>query len=96
MPEIKNIPELKPLFENDRVRLLNFKLEPGKKTPEHSHPDILLYALNDHKIRLILPDGEKKVMEFKTGQATWMNAETHVAENIGKTEARGIVIELKK
>ena len=100
MPELKDvkqtIQELKPLLENERVRLLDFKLQPGKKTVQHSHPDTIVYALNDQKLRFILPDDEKKVVELKSGQAIWMNAETHVAENIGKTEARSVVIELKK
>lgn len=100
MPELKDIkqtiPELKPLLENDRVRLLDFKLQPGMKTARHSHPDTVVYALNDQKLRFISPDDEKKVVELKLGQAIWMNAETHVVENIGKTEARGVVIELKK
>ncbi|MFZ3169815.1 MAG: hypothetical protein WA130_19560 [Candidatus Methanoperedens sp.] len=52
--------------------------------------------MNDQKLRFILPDDEKKVVELKLGQAIWMNAETHVVENIGKTEARSVVIELKK
>ncbi|MCE8423366.1 MAG: hypothetical protein J5U19_09095 [Candidatus Methanoperedens sp.] len=100
MPELKDIkqtiPELKPLLENDKVRLLDFKLQPGKKTAQHSHPDTAVYALNDQKLRFILPDDETKVVELKLGQAIWINAETHVVENIGKTEARGVVIELKK
>lgn len=99
MPELKEkqtIQELKPLFENERVRLLDFKLQPGKKTAQHSHPDTVVYALNDHKLRIITPDDEKRVIELKLGKAIWIDAETHVVENIGKTEARSVVIELKK
>jgi len=100
MPELKDIkqtiPQLKPLLENDKVRLLNFKLQPGMKTAQHSHPDTVVYALNDQKLRFILPDNKEKVIEFKLGQAIWMNAETHMVENIGKTEALAVVIELKK
>jgi quercetin dioxygenase-like cupin family protein len=100
MPELKDIkqtmPEIKPLLENDRVRLLDFKLQPGKKTPQHSHPDTVYYALNDQKLRFIYPDDQKKLVELKLGQTIWINAETHVVENIGKTEARGLIIELKK
>ena len=100
MPELKDIKqtiqELKPVLENERVRLLDFKLQPGKKTAQHSHPDTVVYSLNDHKLRFILPDDEEKVVELKLGQAIWINAETHVVENIGKTEARSVVIELKK
>lgn len=100
MSELKaikqTIQELKPLLENERVRLLDFKLQPGKKTVQHSHPDTIVYALNDHKLRFILPDDEEKVVEFKLGQTIWINAETHMVENIGQTEARSVVIELKK
>ena len=94
--DIKKIGPFKPLMENDRVKVIDFRLNPGDKTPQHSHPDTVVYSLNDQKIRFIYPDGQKKESEFKAGQALWIDAETHIVENIGKTEARNIIIELKK
>ena len=32
------------LFENDRVRLLEYRGQPGDKTAMHSHPDVLACA----------------------------------------------------
>lgn len=97
MTESKDIEKLfKPLMENDRVRILDIKLGPGEKTPQHSHPDTVLVILNDQKIRFIYPDGKKKEFEQKTGEVKWIDAETHIVENIGETEARDIIIELKK
>ncbi|MFZ3169814.1 MAG: hypothetical protein WA130_19555 [Candidatus Methanoperedens sp.] len=47
MSELKDIkqtiPELKPLLENDRLRLLDFKLQPGKK--RHSIPTQILWYM---------------------------------------------------
>lgn len=97
MTETKDIEKVfKPLMENDRVRILEFRLDPGTKTPQHSHPDTVVIALNDQKLRFIYPDGQKKELEFKIGAAKWIDAETHIVENIGETEARGTIIELKK
>lgn len=97
MSESKDIEKVfKPMMENDRVRILDFRLDPGKKTAQHSHPDTVVCALNDQKLRFIYPDSKDKELEFKTGTTKWIDAETHIVENIGETEAHGIIIELKK
>lgn len=86
----------KVLMENDKVRVLDFKVGPGEKTPQHSHPDTVVCILNDQNIRFIYPDGGKKEMGLKADNVVWIDAETHIVENIGETEAHDIVIELKK
>jgi quercetin dioxygenase-like cupin family protein len=35
----------KALFENERVRLLDVRMNPGEESAQHSHPDYLLHAL---------------------------------------------------
>jgi quercetin dioxygenase-like cupin family protein len=70
----------------------------GKKTPEHSHPaDEATYALSDGKIKLTLPNGTTTIEERKTGELRRRTAPvTHVAENVGDTELRFLIIQLKK
>ena len=42
---VKVAPEsYKVLLENDRVRVLEYRIKPGYKNAMHSHPDFLLYA----------------------------------------------------
>lgn len=52
----------------------------------HSHPDCIVYALSDFKVKFTYPDGKLAELEGKTGGARWRDAESHAAENIGTTE----------
>ena len=88
-------PSMKVLLENDRVRVQEHFLRPGEKIAMHSHPDKVIYALNDWRVRETLPDGTTRVVEGKAGTARWGKATQHAVENIGTTEVRNIVIELK-
>lgn len=35
----------KVILNNDKVRVLDIRLKAGDKSPMHSHPDLVLYAL---------------------------------------------------
>jgi quercetin dioxygenase-like cupin family protein len=83
-------------FENDRVRVLEYRDQPGEKTKEHAHPAFVLYALGPFKRALILPNGQKLVREFKAGDVMWSEAQTHIGENIGDTPTHVLMIEMKK
>ncbi len=84
------------VMENERVRVLDYRDHPGDKTTQHSHPDFVLYALSDFQRRLTFPDGKSVTREFKTGDVVFMKAQTHVGENIGKTDTHVIIVELKE
>ncbi len=42
----KNTDESKVVFENDRVRVLEYRDEAGQKTSPHEHPDSVMYTLS--------------------------------------------------
>lgn len=86
----------KVLVENDRVRMIEGTLKPGEKEPTHSHPAYIFYALSPCKLKVTLPDGKTAEAEYKGGEAMWREPVTHAGENIGKTEARFLVIEFKE
>ena len=90
--------QVKPLLDNDQVRIFEATIKVGEKTPEHSHPaDEATYVLSGGKIKLTLPNGTTSIEERKTGELSWRTAPvTHVAENVGDTELRFLIIELKK
>jgi quercetin dioxygenase-like cupin family protein len=88
-------PSMKVLLENDRVRVQEHFVKVGETIAMHSHPDKVIYALNDWKVRETLLDGTTRVVEGKAGTARWGKATQHAVENIGTTEVRNIVIELK-
>jgi len=84
------------LLENDRVRVARVVAKPGEKIEMHSHPANISYGLTSGKQKFTSPDGKTKESELKAGQAVWSDAVTHSSENVGTTETRVLVIELKK
>ena len=86
----------KVALENDSVRVFNFQAKTGEKFAMHSHPDHLVYTITGGKVKFTYPDGKTKDVELKAGEATWIKAETHATDNIGTTELKLVVFELKK
>lgn len=85
----------KVLLENDRVRVLDFQLKKGAKENFHQHPAAVTYVLAPFKIRFTFPDGTMKIREAKAGDVFYGEAVVHASENIGDTDAHGILIEMK-
>jgi hypothetical protein len=44
-PVVTNPEHYKVVFENDRVRVLEYLDEPGHQTTPHRHPDSVMYTL---------------------------------------------------
>jgi len=82
-------------MENDRVRVLEVLFRPGDKAAMHYHPDHVVYVLKGGKIKMT-SSGKTDLLELKTGQAIFLKAQSHEAENTGKTDLDLIVVELKK
>ena len=85
----------KVLVENDRVRVLDFRLRRGDTEEFHSHPAHVLYVLEPFTVRFKLPDGRTVTREAKAGDVLFSEAVTHSPTNIGSTDAHGILVELK-
>jgi quinol monooxygenase YgiN/quercetin dioxygenase-like cupin family protein len=85
----------KVLFENDRVRVLDFQLRKGATEKPHHHPAHVAYILAPMKIRFTLPDGTTRLREARAGDVLFSEEVTHASENIGNTDAHGILVELK-
>ena len=93
MKVAKNV--YKFIMENDRVRVLEASFKPGDKAIMHDHPDHLVYVLSDGKINM-KSSGKTDVLDLKKGQAIFLKAQSHEAENTGKTDLHLLVVELKK
>lgn len=85
-------------FENDKVRVWDFVVEPGKSKGWHRHE--LPYVI------ISMTEGEIEIESALTGQIErpksvigspiWRDAgEVHDLRNVGKTTYRNILIELK-
>jgi quercetin dioxygenase-like cupin family protein len=84
----------KVIFENDRVRVLEYRDKPGTKTEAHQHPNSVLLMLSDFQRRLTVGNDVREVT-VKAGQALWLPAQVHVGENIGTTDSHVVFVELK-
>jgi len=84
------------MIENDRVRVMDFQLKRGAREVMHMHPAHVLYVLSGFRIRFTFPDGTTKVRETKAGDILYSEAVMHSPENIGETDAHGILVELEQ
>jgi quercetin dioxygenase-like cupin family protein len=85
----------KVLFENDRVRVLDFHGKPGEKIPMHSHPAYVSYLVSGSgTTTFTAPDGKKTELTSKAGTATWNDAQTHSSE--ASVAVHSVLFELKK
>ena len=82
------------VLENERVRVLEYRDDPGARTSPHSHPDSVMITLAGFERRLTA-GGETRELTLAPGEVRWLNAQTHHGENIGSTPSRALFVELK-
>ena len=82
------------VFENDRVRVLEYTDRPGDRTTPHRHPDSVMHTLSGFRRRLHGADTHRDV-EMPAGLTGWLPAQQHAGENIGDTETHVLFVELK-
>jgi hypothetical protein len=61
----------------------------------HSHPARLNIVLNGWRSLASTPNSPARAVQRKDGEVFWREAETHKVENIGKTNSRVLMVELK-
>ncbi len=85
----------KVLLDNDQVRVLEARIQPGQKVAMHSHPANVVYYLTDYKIKATSPDGKTALREGEAGTAVSFGPVTHAVENAGSTEIHLVQVEMK-
>jgi quercetin dioxygenase-like cupin family protein len=99
--EIQDAVKVSPQYysvrlENERVRVLDFRLKPGEKEAMHSHASGVAYIVGSAKVRTSFPDGASVEGDLTAGDVHWREKTVmHTVENIGDTEAHAIIVELK-
>ena len=93
-PAMTNPEHYKVIFENDKVRVLEYNDQPGDRTTPHEHPDSVMYTLSSFRRRLVSGDMQREV-ELDSGTVGWLPAQQHHGENIGETPSHVIFLELK-
>jgi beta-alanine degradation protein BauB len=86
----------KVVFENDRVRVLEYRDEPGQSTSPHRHPDSVMYTLSSFDRRLVAEDGGSRDVTLEAGEVRWLDAQVHSGENVGATPTHVLFVELKE
>lgn len=87
----------KILLENEHVRVIEYVLKPGESDKWHTHPPKSSYVVSGGRLKIHLDNGETIDVEEKTGTAGWMNAlGKHYAENVGDSEIKIVLTEVKK
>ncbi len=93
-PTITDPDKYKVVFENDRVRVLEYRDEPGQKTSPHDHPDSVMVTLSGFDRRLTVGEQSREV-RLEAGEVRWLDAQQHFGENTGSTPSHVIFVELK-
>lgn len=83
------------VFENARVRVLEYLDEPGDSTGVHHHPDSVMITLSDFS-RRISSGGREVGVDLTAGQVRWLDAQEHSGTNVGSTPTHTMFVELKE
>ena len=88
------------LFENERVKIWDFVLEPGEAVPMHTHRrDHVIVVIEGGDLEVEYADGTRRTFAPRPGDNFYGHVDgedTHDARNIGTTRYRNLIIELKE
>jgi hypothetical protein len=85
----------KVVFENDRVRVLEYQDAPGDQTHPHRHPDSVMFTMSAFRRRVSSGPNEVEV-DLPAGAVRWVGAQEHSGHNIGETPTHTLFVELKE
>jgi quercetin dioxygenase-like cupin family protein len=95
-PTITDPDKYSVVYENERVRVLEYRDEPGARTSPHEHPDSVMITLSGFRRRLVSGSGESREVTLDAGEVRWLHAQVHSGENTGETETHVLFVELKE
>lgn len=96
MDPVETNPQLyRVVFENERVRVLEYRDAPGESTTPHRHPDSVMITLSSFR-RLLRSGGREAEVEIGAGSARWLDAQEHSGHNIGDSPTHVMFVELKE
>ena len=83
------------VWENERVRVLEYRDAPGDATNLHAHPDSVMVTLSSFQ-RVISAEGREVPVDLEAGEVRWLDAQEHQGRNVGQTATHSVFIELKE
>ena len=75
--------------------VLDVHVPPGKTEPRHRHPHGLSVYFSDWNAKVTVDGREPAVNQRTSGTFAWSDAVIHTVENVSKSEAHVLRIELK-
>lgn len=94
-PVVSNPDHYALLWENERVRVLEYRDAPGDETTPHRHPDSVMVTLTAFT-RQLESGGRTRHVELDAERAVWIPAQSHTGRNTGETPTHTIIVELKE
>ena len=94
-PVVSNPTLYSVLFENERVRVLEYRDHPGAESVSHDHPDSVMVTLSSFQ-RELASGGKRVNVELQANSARWLGAQNHSGHNTGGTDTHCIFVELKE
>ena len=83
-------------LENERVRVLEYRLPAGKAEPLHRHPASVAYIINGATVHTMMANGVAADGTLNAGDVHWRDKDvTHAVQNVGSTDMRALIVELK-
>lgn len=80
---------------NERVRVFEIVFKPNQAIPLHAHPDHVVYVVTGGTLEIV-EKGKKPVrLTGKPGDTFFLPAQIHSAKNVGKTQFKAVVVELR-
>jgi hypothetical protein len=88
-------PDYRMLLENGHARVYDIRIAAGTSEPQHTHQDRVVIGLSGAQLKHLLPDGQSVDSNLKTGEVAWRRGQTHIGQNVGKTDLWAIAVEPK-
>ena len=82
-------------FEDERVRMVRLRFEPGEQGSMVAHPSRVLVTLTDVHVKVAFPDGSVDERQAPAGIAGWLTAETVQMENLADEPLEVVLVEPK-
>ena len=84
------------IFENDKIRVWEFTLQPGESVASHRHDyDYFFYPIEGGTLEVTRASGVTR-LDLKAGKVYFRNGgDTHAAKNVDDHRYHEVLVELK-
>ena len=93
-PVTETSPELtKVIFENEKVTIIELRVEKGSRADKHHHPQYFVYSITPFEYLSTSDSGRVEHRKMEAGEIDWKDGESHTVDFLAP--GRALVVELK-